>query len=1563
MMSDWYNVECTAIADGIHGSGSDRYARISVILRPEPRDVDFPAGVLPIELLNWTESIAKLDFEVSIGEDENNKTWAEVVGAVVEFDPPAFSADVAAKANAAASDWWKTIWSEKGLQDAYRILMANKEATAAKVVSFSYSLLSDLAYARMASDLQIRTLAHEKRSALTELQGQARARAENPYDPSIRVGDALALLDRDTFAGVETGDSLTQAAAKQTHQERIDAIDDAIDDQFTAIRNAIDRMILETEEPDPSKTEPSPRVPWSPFFEDGEQLALASDRDLVLSDRYSAPIFGKPLKSLTALSSDSSAAALGLEAFRRISRRTANKQLLATTPTGAGEMLKRASRHIANLQAHPALRKFVRLILDIKVPLGSLPAAGQGVICVRAKSKANETMKEAFYYSDHQIATAYEIDQAINFFEPCPQWQFRKTLKLNKSLVPSLPLDKGLVQLNIGAEGGAVTRPRFRLEILDSITAQLSFDRSVTAMASAIRKGFSAKDSVVDEPGSRTRGIMLLDTESHVTTHIEEKRNEKASRFVPEADAVSLKYAEDLVDGYRLDVKATRKIGNRLNFSAVDRVLSYDVIQNAFEQHSKINPFAEYSSRDDGFIRSPVSVTPKTKGGKPDGVLAEVSEVLCTWTGANLALPTPVPKDEEGNEDKRLPTELPVIVTYDFPLDPGPILRSDFGYRLVLRARKLNGGSVTSQFAEGFPQHALGSGADPFFFSHVERTSAPLVLVPAGQRLSEPGKDEDQPSATTMIVKADSPDGPCVRMLVAPNVGFNIAEQQSQFDYRPSRPGGPIDAAAKKLARLHAERGTYLRLRQDPKDGGFPIFVNESGQKNGQAHLFEIVDPPTERPSKPYYVDRTLWEVGNLLKPTELTTAFDLSSTSASDIGFWKKDSTEYQDGFTQEGVVPVRLEVVAVKGSSKSRVIRAAEIQIGPAGRRVSVPVMRVEVGPADTLELEIWTKRLEHAGRVHPAIRLAEAFLGGSAVSKEVRMASLNEVTRLRILHPVQVPLAPPEILSLGATRCTAGDLKTLNGDLREDQPGAESTFAWGKIRVDRKSTGSVWADCRWIEFDPALYLRRTAVPEEVRFVEQTKALYEHSGHVEKGRLFEISTLPALTPLLGEDEASFRDRTDTIDLRHDDNGNLRPLAADFRSSRARKVLTRLIARSRFASPSSATDTYSNSLPSAPDDIFEQYAAAGKGPAPDGTAEFWLPATRAPAIPVLTRNYGMAYRRRFEDQLGLTAGERGQTLSHVYRCWLDNRWYDSGPFEKLAIICRGTATTLPGWLPPLLSKWGGDMTMRSAEPLGRAGELAPFLEPDQFVLDGNQDVDFGNEFIPSILRNIPLSSPTGGEMHNVDIALLTPQFHSGSGLWYCDIRLKGAPAYRVDLDLSLARYQHHAISGCHLSKPVAAGGFMLHQPWSFKATRSGEEVEIVVVGPAYVERAPMTRDLKSAVPTGVAQRAGSPYLTVELERIVDGSPLPVSGNDGRAVGTSSKFAKVDFSGPGVPEGSTRWTMRLRIPSDPIHRDALAVRISLASEHANSAAALGDVADGGFITLPEPMSAQLIIGD
>ncbi|NTI50984.1 hypothetical protein G6L94_21920 [Agrobacterium rhizogenes] len=1578
-MSELYNVECTAIPDGIHVDGGKRLARVSVILRPEPRDDDFPAGVVPVTLLEWSDAIRQLDFVVSFGKDVGS--LKAVVGTSPEFDPPEYSGDTSkiADANKKASEWWQKIWADPGLRTAFRQLMTRSARTAAEVESYSYALLSEIAYERIISDIWISTWAADKTVDPKKLTAKAKARRVDPNDPTIRISDALALLQRDAFAGLEIGDVYSNAMSSEDRQEYARSVDAALHKVFTDIRTAIDGEIearLDFYSPKSNEK----KVPWNPFLTDRKDRK-DFDHEGILQNRYSDPIFGKAAEKGVRFDSSSlpfsSPSRLGLEAYRRLMRQSAkSSKVVGNDP--AEDNRRQASRHIANLQAHPSVRKFVRLIVDIPVPVSAIPPDllkdKKGVVSVRARSRAQINGTD-WFYSDHIIATAFEIDDAGLFFEPCPEWQYfagDPKRKPSQSLVPSLPLDKGVVQLNIGKEGQSDDGSRrFRLEVIDALAATSSHERAVVSMVSAIRKGFTVTEAVTDEPGSRTRGIMLLDTEAFVPAHVAEKRKAEASNLPAKPKDPSLLFAEDLIDGYRVDIVAPKPIDlgggvSRQAFPAGSRTLSYDVIREAFGITDKnINPYGKYASRDEGFIRSPSSVVAAQKvdsGGKHVEVKRPVSsEVMFTWTGANLGLPTPVPKEFEDDRQPLLASELQMTVYYNFATDLGPIARLDDPYFIGLRGRKLNGGDVGTAMTERLVEHALGDETgQPFIFKNVERTPAPVVLVPADQTLAEPDKDADQPSELSVVAVKGMPNGPSVRMLVLPDVGFNMAEQQAQFDYPSKTPGVPADRVARERASKRAARGAYVRLKRNDK-GGFPKFPGQGEQ--AQTLLFEIVDPPKENPAKPHFVDRTLWTLGNRLKPTGYSTDFDVSETTAEGLAFWKRPAG---NDFAPEDVVPIRLEVVALEGSQKTRLVKGADKKIGPAGNPITVPVLRVEVGRADTLELSVWTDKIEPAELSHPALKFFPG-LKRTVRSGADRIASLHEVTRFRILHPVQLPLAIPEILSLGATRCSAVDWEHGHGLLRDHQPSADSTFAWGKVRADRKSTASIWGDCRWIELDPARYIRRTSESGSRRLIEQDKVLYEHKGHVESGRLFTLADLPALQPSPGEEEEDFRERLDTIDLALDDQGNLRPLAADFRSTRARKIVTRLVARSRFAPSANSPNDYSNSIVSTPNDLFDQYVAQGltgsQGPTPDGTAEFWLPATQAPAVPGLTRNHGIAYRRRFDDLTDLPSGERGTTLTHVYRCWLDNRWYDSGPFEKLAIICRAKATTPPDWLLPLLSKWGGDMTMRSGRPLGRPGDLASFLEPEQFVLEERQDVGFGKEFVPSILRNVPLPSLTGAERHNVDVALLGPKFHTGSGLWYCDIELKGASAFRVDLDLSLARYQHHAIEGCHISKPVSAGGFMLHQPWTFKAARSGQDIEIIVVGPAYVERAPMTLGLKTGLPENVVQRAGSPLLTVELERVVDGSPLPVRGLDGKAVVTTSAEARVDSSGPGIPEGCTRWKMALRIPPDPVYGDTLAVRVSLGSAHANSEAAEGDGRDGGLVTLPEPMVAQLFIGD
>jgi len=328
----------------------------------------------------------------------------------------------------------------------------------------------------------------------------------------------------------------------------------------------------------------------------------------------------------------------------------------------------------------------------------------------------------------------------------------------------------------------------------------------------------------------------------------------------------------------------------------------------------------------------------------------------------------------------------------------------------------------------------------------------------------------------------------------------------------------------------------------------------------------------------------------------------------------------------------------------------------------------------------------------------------------------------------------------------------------------------------------------------------------------------------------------------------------------------------------------------------------------------------------------------------------------------------RGRTLSHIYRCWLGPDWFSSGEGEQLAIVCRDPAQEKhPDWLLSQLSRWGGDMTMAPAQavvvpPADLAS--ATFLSPAQVVGTVTQRALMYRELKEDQAE--PLS-----ESHGVLLGLLTPRFHTGTGRWYCDMEITPTAAYKVGVQLCLVRYQPNAIEGCKLSRSVRADAFFLHQPWTFSAIRRGGEVEVIAMGPGYTEKAPMTVGLEGAeTAKDIAGRAAEPLVVVEPERLgSDGDkPLIVIDSNADPVVTTSLAASTrrgfgDTRRPDIPSGWTRWTMTLVIPKEE-PETRFAVRVSLASAHANSLAAPGSGhsgSDGPLVYLPEPMVVQLDI--
>ncbi|MES2755672.1 MAG: hypothetical protein V4659_13530 [Pseudomonadota bacterium] len=1602
-MSDYYRVECTAIPDGIHQIGGKPTLRLSVILRPDPfpteRFMPPPDDTNAVPLLKWPEIIPQLPFMVTIGPDLANRVTIPVTPRFVLPPVPPVPPVPPGGTTDPATAWWATLWEKPEVRAAFARAMTPRTTatTPAEVETFSYAQLAELAIARAASDIEIGMLA----GADLGLTGAAAARQADPHDPAIRVADAKSLLELDTFYDLPIDDAIDRARTGPLAQSGND--DDGpgfgagpaplpgLLGVYADIRKSINKA-WQTPATAAAADAALRGTSWNPFLDPPARDALATvSAQELFAKRFRDPIFGKPVDRNALQASAASTTRLNLAAWRRSRNTDTGLGAISPPPVAASasatmtdaEADQAVGRTLAALQAHPALRKFVQLIVDIDIPLDTpgidLATLEKGVVSVEIEDPANpgNARGRALRF----WATAFELDPSAGLFEPCPEWKFATRGRSDvKSLVPSLPLDRGIVQLNSTRQNADDGSPRFRLEVVDANAATAAFVRGLQATVEASRKG--SPDVPVDEPSLRTLGLALLDVEAMVPAQIAANKRAEAA---PLLSSRTLLHAEDLVDGYRVDIVAPERVtigGTEQHVvPGGARKMRYDVIDQAFGG-AATNPYADVAARDHGYITIASRVwtadaapampasPPASQTSAPVPVQRIMqSEMVFTWTGENIGLPAPRPV--ESVPDARRSADLKFVATYAFADQPGPILREGKGYRVMLRARKLNGSSVPDAVAESLLKHALGTDTlgKSYTYTPVERAPGPVILVPSPDRNSS-RRDRTKLLVKTLIV---SDEGAAVRMLVSPNIGLLRAEQQGQFDL----PIGQFEnAQAWARATRRLKRGSYSRLERAPDSPGFPVLPG-SGDDKDRALLFKIV--ADSEPSSPYFVDNTLCFLGMRLAPTEATPEAAVGARHVTDeLSFWNRrpaDHAKPGQGFSPEAIVPIMLEAVPAVSDGQSRVYRDKDRKIGPAGAEITVPVLRVEVAPADTLKLTVWTNRLGETAVAHPAMQKALASIAarvsglvpaglGTRSPAEIeawwapfartrRLAAQQEEVVFEIRHPVDRPRSPPKAVLLDARRYV----------------DSETVFALGDIEIDRRSTSLVWAECLWYDSESALCLSRTAKPDEPWEIEP-EGLYAYDQKKRRqGRLFTLDKIDLLPSRPGEGAAEYDSRANKINLATDETGKPRNLTASFRTYQARRLVVRLIARSRFAPagfapPDDASDPYSYSSSSADD---RQLSRALDGSPEEGVKTVWLPATRRPAAPVVTQDRGTLYQRRFETSPGTSAAPPRVTLTHTYRCWLDG-WFSSGPHELLAVVCRRPSVTPEPWLDAMLSRWGGDMTMAPGARLG-SDNFPNYLRPEQLALASMIEIGDGRQ-ISSIRKNVPLPVPAAGSgdgARNVDLALLRPVFHSGLGRWYCDIELRQAPTFRAILQLSVARYQERGLSGCQLSTAVAINAFQLHQPWTFSAVRRGRRIEISALGPAYRERAPMTRglagigDVAGGIHPSVAIQAGAPRITVELERLTDGMPLPVVDGDGRPVVATNLNVVPTTNGADIPAGWSRWSIPLAIPSGRIDYDRLAVRISLASAHANSKGVPGspDKSEGPLVYLPEPLTVQI----
>jgi hypothetical protein len=578
MTDDVYvKVECLAIPDGFIGKAGDRRLRLSLVLRPEP-----VTGSSAVLLKDWPTEIPKLTFEARFA-----ATVKELDAATALTLTPEYEANQKAVSNAAKT-WWQTeLWKDGKVFASYVELMRSSGFTAAPVGFSSYSFLADMAHRRVESDIQMGLLGalHRTGAAPKELDRLKRldpalaVRLEHPGDPASHLADMQALVAREVFADLPVGDAvgtlLTNAggsrAIRATHTPPVE-----IDALLQACFNQSEGAILGHS----SKAVGGLKLSnsWNPFVPppEGGVRPLAD----VVGNRYESSLFGPPLQAPTPSTLGGQSAPAGGQgdevSFPRLAV-AAFEQMMSSTAPEAPEDCSEASlynlarHHVAALQAHPALRKFVRLIVDVPLSLDDIPPSlisdgdVTGVVSVVVRGRAEVTEK---------MATAFVLNIKERVFEPCPEHQFSKANPLT-SKVPSLPLYKGVVMLNVRQQDKNDDKgkppARFRMEVVDATASFLSLRHAIQTTLQASRKGLSANQASGEPPSLKTRGLMLLDTEANVTAVIARERAAQAQAQAD--DATTLYFAEALVDGYRPDV-----LGEKTVFPLAARSLRYSAI-------------------------------------------------------------------------------------------------------------------------------------------------------------------------------------------------------------------------------------------------------------------------------------------------------------------------------------------------------------------------------------------------------------------------------------------------------------------------------------------------------------------------------------------------------------------------------------------------------------------------------------------------------------------------------------------------------------------------------------------------------------------------------------------------------------------------------------------------------------------------------------------------------------------------------------------------------------------------------------------------------------------------
>lgn len=477
-----------------------------------------------------------------------------------------------------------------------------------------------------------------------------------------------------------------------------------------------------------------------------------------------------------------------------------------------------------NLLGHPILAKLLRLIVDIEVSLP--PGVG------------DDGFLRVWFEGDEARAApvAYLIERAggkATVFRPRARSEsnFKDADPADQL---SLPLLQGLVDLS---------QPRFSLVACDVHSLVNSTRVKYQELHSHLLGAGDSADVSPRPPEERSRGIQLVDDESHKTV---------IARQLHDPSITDPVFAETLVTGYRVFVRRTMPNGITGPWrSLMARSVRYDDIADDYQpgpgEHGPAwKPYVEAGEHEHGALRP----LPRTEFIAPNGNTRQVaSSHVFTWIGESLGVPA---RQQPNNliDCAQGPFEQLHIgfgkdydyASKDYAL---PALRIGNRYQFALAPVYLNGGGPTqaevSTILQANPELAH-SGAEGYLYCRAQDVQAPTVVLSPRDRLitRKPLPRNEHADRvvlrTCMGERKDEDTDAVIRYLVPPRVDFDTAEQYGVFDamgeiegaftqFDMDRATGDFDSVSRPQAQGEPERLYVLRPRRDfqgPRQRYFP---------------------------------------------------------------------------------------------------------------------------------------------------------------------------------------------------------------------------------------------------------------------------------------------------------------------------------------------------------------------------------------------------------------------------------------------------------------------------------------------------------------------------------------------------------------------------------------------------------------------------------------------------------------------------------------------------------------------------------------------------------------------